>query len=205
MPPRVSESPAPFRPSLERVVPISLVGRRMILRMAGGFVLLLVVVAVLGALLREPIHALSEWFVARWGLHGVFVGTLLTDASPVPLINEPLLLFAHAAGVEFWRIWLAGGTASMGSGMIGYWLGRWIGRRPLIDKWIRHSGLRVLMEKRGASLVLLAAVTPLPFAASAWTAGACKIPFGRVAAACSGRFIKVGVLLGLIVFGWSLT
>lgn len=175
----------------------------MIARMIAGFALLFAAVAGLGVLLEDPIRAVSHSFVENWGLYGLFFGTLLTDASPVPLVNEPLLLFAHAAGVDLWRIWLAGGTASMGSGMVGYWLGRWAGRSEVIDHWIRRSGLRPLMMKRGASLVLLAAITPLPFGAAAWTAGACRIPFLRVAGACSGRMIKIAVLIALIALGWS--
>jgi membrane protein YqaA with SNARE-associated domain len=185
------------------VVALSFVDRRMILRMFAGLAAVVVAVALLGVVLREPIRAMSEWFVARWGLYGLFAGTLITDVSPVPIVNEPLLLFAHAAGVDFWRIWLAGSFASMGAGIVGYWLGRSIGGSPLVDRWIRRSGLELLMKKRGAALVLLAAVTPIPFAAAAWTAGACKVPFFPVAGACGGRFLKVAAMLAMIAVGWS--
>ncbi|MCC7382868.1 MAG: VTT domain-containing protein [Deltaproteobacteria bacterium] len=194
---------APDPPGGPEPNPFAILNRRLWIRLAISLALLVAAVALLGAWLREPLTELSELFIAKWGLWGLFTGTIVTDVSPIPLINEPLLLFSHAAGVPFWKTWVVGSSASVGAGLLGYGLGRFVGRARIIDHWIHRSGLRLVMKARGASIVFVAAVTPVPFAASVWTAGACGIPFWRVALACLGRFIKVGFYLTLIALGWA--
>src|SRR5262245_65143092 len=109
--------------------------------MAIGLVAAVVLVAILGAVLREPLVRLSDWFIRSFGLWGLFIGTISTDVSPVPLVNEPLLLFAIAGGKAAWQGWLVGASASTGAGWLGYWLGRWLGGAPLVARWLERAGL----------------------------------------------------------------
>jgi membrane protein YqaA with SNARE-associated domain len=159
-------------------------------------------VAAVSLLAREPVTALSEAFVQRLGVAGLVLGMLITDTSPIPLIHEPLLVMAWIGGMPFLEILAWAGTASVIAGPIGYGLGRRFARGPRVLSWLDRAGLVAPMRRHGARIIVLTAITPLPFAASTWLAGAVGLRPGPFLAACTARYLKVGVYLAAVLAGW---
>lgn len=184
----------------------SIFERALLLRLLGGICVLVVAIAVLGFVFRGPLTNLASVFVAKAGLVGVFFGMLAIDAYAFPpLAHEPILFFAHAGGLEFWSISCVGGLASFLAGPLGYVIGRSLGRVSWVARMLDRTGIAVLMKHHGAWVVALAAVSPIPFSASTYAAGALRIPFWPFVLACALRIPKVAVYVAVIAFGWSMS
>lgn len=179
---------------------------RLILRAALGLVGLIVLGAVLGYVLRSPIEWAGTWFIDVFGLGGLGVLTLLVDASPLPLTNEPLMVLAIGADVSVWSIFLSMSTGSTLAGLVGWVGGRVIGQHTAPGRYLmrRYPGVQLFLRRWGAVGVAIAALTPIPFGLTAWTAGMARVPFWKVALASLARFPKTGFFLFLIAQGWAL-
>lgn len=179
--------------------------RGVVVRFVIGVVVLVAVVGALGWLFRAPMSDLAGAFVAEFGTPGIFFGMLLVDSYAFPpLAHEPVLFMAHAGGLGFWKVCLVAGTGSFLAGPLGYGVGRLLGRVPYVRRQLRRTGIRPIMRRRGVWVVVLAAVSPVPFSAATHVAGALRVPFWPFVAACTLRYPKVAAYLGMIAFGWSL-
>jgi len=159
-----------------------------------------------GVLLRDPIVIASKWAFAKFGLYGLFCGVIVTDASPLPMTNEPLMLLAVSAGIEPLTVFLTTSTGSITAGFIGYTCGRLFGRALGIGDWIhrKYPGFESFMLRYGAYGVAICALLPIPFALSTWSAGMARVQLWRVMLACLVRIPKTAFYLWLIVQGWGL-
>jgi len=175
-------------------------------RALGGLIAIVVVAAIAGVVLRDPIHALAEVFVGRFGLGGLFAGVLITDASPFPLTHEPVLLLGVAMGIDWWTLALVCSTASVTAGPVGY-AGGWLLRtRSGARLWFeqRAPGMLAFLRAWGATGVAIAALLPIPFAVATWTAGLTGVSFPKLLAASLLRIPKTVFYLTLITQGWAL-
>ncbi|HPH46397.1 MAG TPA: VTT domain-containing protein [Chryseolinea sp.] len=91
---------------------------------------------------------------------------------------------------------------SFGAGVLGYFIGKYFSRtrlyRKLEYKYFRQYNRQ--LKKYGSFLVLVGALTPVPFSATCMLAGSVAIPFKQFLLACSARVFYF-VLYGWIV--WS--
>ncbi|TNE84228.1 MAG: hypothetical protein EP330_30370 [Deltaproteobacteria bacterium] len=159
-------------------------------RLAVGFVVLMAGVAVIFKLAAEPLNAVSAAFVENFGLLGVFVGCLLIDATP-GLTHEPILVVARQGGIGFWAIFVAAGTGSMLSGVLGYGIGRVLGGSAFVQRLLIRYRLREFLHRYGVRAVAIAALTPFPFAIATWGAGASQISIRSVLVGALFRYPKV--------------
>lgn len=182
------------------------VDRALLIRAALGLVGVVALAALCGLLLREPITAAAAWFIGAFGLGGVFAGVVFTDASPLPLTHEPILLLAVAMDVELWRVGTVAATASVSAGPVGYLGGTLLRRQTSAQGWLeaRAPGMVGFLRRWGASGVAVAALLPIPFATATWTAGLVAVPFWKVAAASLLRIPKTLFYLALVAWGWGL-
>lgn len=170
-----------------------------------GVFVLVAGVALLGWAFRAPISALAAHFVGQFGIIGVLLGMLVVDSYAFPpLAHEPILFFAHAGGLGFFEVTLMAGTGSFLAGPTGYLIGFLLSRCRWVERQLRRTGVASVMRRRGVFVVAIAAVSPVPFSASSYAAGALRVPFGPFLLACSLRYPKVALYLGMIAFGWSL-
>lgn len=167
-----------------------------------GLIVILAVAGTTGVLFREPLQALGDAFIGRWGLGGLAIGVIITDASPLPLTNEPLVFLARGAGLDLWTIFGVVSGASVAAGSVGYWSGRVFGGALKLAPWMahRHPGLTHYMTQYGAEGVAIAALLPIPFALSTWSAGILRVPYGRVFVATLVRIPKT-IFYALIIVG----
>lgn len=177
--------------------------RALLWRMGVGLCTLLVVVLVAGVLLRDPIEQFSSVVVARFGLLGIFA--MVTFVDTVPLTHEPVLLIGLAGGLGFWPVWGVASAGSVTAGILGWWLGRWLGRFA----WVRHQLARYrigpFLLRYGGAAVAVAALTPFPYAVATWASGAARLPFAPLLAGALLRMVKVWFYLSVLALGWSST
>ncbi len=180
------------------------IDRTLVRKTVLGLALLLVFSGVCGWLFKEPIVLLGQAFLERFGLVGLLVGTIITDTSPLPLTHEPLTFLAIAAGLPTWQIVTAISAGSVASGPIGWCLGRVIlsGGHFAARLEERQPELMSFMHRRGLETVAVAALLPLPFALSTWTAGMLRLPLPKVAAISLLRVVKVCFYFQLMKLGW---
>lgn len=178
---------------------------RLIWQMVGGVSVMMLVALVSGLLLRESLTAAGQWAIARFGLEGIFLGTIITDSSPLPLTNEPLMLLALSGGVSVWTVMWVVSLASICGGAVGYGFGRSLASIGPLRNWVLHRSpeLAAWMQERGAVAVGIAALLPIPYSLATWSAGLLGTPFWRVMAATLLRIPKTGFYLALIWLGWS--
>ena len=182
------------------------VDRALVTKAVVGLVVILVIAGIVGVVFKEPLQAAGGAFLDAFGLVGLFVSVLITDGVPFPLTNEPLIFLARGAGVGTWMIF---GVVSLGSvvaGTIGYWGGRLVGRNLGLETWleIKQPALVHYMRKYGAEGVAIAALLPIPFQLSTWSAGTLQVPYLKVLLASLLRIPKTGFYVLLIVGGLSL-
>ncbi|MEL6346920.1 MAG: VTT domain-containing protein [Myxococcota bacterium] len=176
---------------------------QLIRRLIGGLVGLLLIALIAGITLKTPIESLSDAFVSSLGLAGVFVGVVVLDALPFTT-HEPLLLMGVQGGLGFWPVFWAAGTASVLSGIVGWGLGRLVGRSPFVRRMMHRYQIDRFLNRYGVWAVALAATTPFPFAACTWSCGAVGVPPGQVVFGSLFRYLKVLFYQTLLVVGFNL-
>lgn len=183
-----------------------MIDRATIIKLAVGAVLIMAAAGAAGVLLREPLIQAGQSFIDTFGLVGLFVGVILTDASIVPLTNEPLVMLALTAGVSPWTAFLVTAAASVIAGPVGWAGGRLLGTRTnLVLKAARRQPQVVAMLTRyGARAVAAAAILPFPYAVATWLAGASGVPLKDVALASLLRIPKTAFYVALLAGGWAL-
>lgn len=169
-----------------------------------GFGILIAMILVAGAayVLQEPIETASEAFVARTGLLGVFLAVLLIDTFH--LTHEPILLAAYVGGIAFWPMVVVASAASILSGPVGWWIGGHVGRVGVVKAFLSRHRLDAFLRRYGLAAVAIAALTPVPFAATVWAAGATGVRFRDVLLGSLLRFPKVLFWAWIVVSGWSI-
>ena len=172
----------------------------------GGLVAIVLVAALAGVVLREPISSLAALFVDQFGLAGLFFGVLFTDASPFPLTHEPILLLGVAMDVDWWTLALVCSAASVTAGPVGYLGGRLLRSHGGAARWFerRAPGMLEFLREWGAIGVAIAALLPIPFAVATWSAGLTGVSFPKLLGASLFRIPKTLFYLTLITEGWAL-
>ena len=179
--------------------------RRLAVRTAVSTGLIVAAAVVLGVGFREPVAELGHRFVDHFGLAGMFVGTLLIDTSIVPLSTDPLLLVGVSGELPFWPMFAVTGIGSFCSGPAGYACGALLDRGTKVGPFLRRRFPRFLtfIEEHGLKAMVAAALLPVPFSASTWSAGMMRLGLWRVAAVSLLRIPKTGFYLWLIAESWA--
>jgi len=146
------------------------------------------------------LEALFEVIVARFGLIGLFVITLIMDTIIQPIPPDILTVGYSMSEINILKVSLVGGSASVFAGCMGYWIGRFLGKEG-VDKFIgreRYEKAHTLFVKYGFWAILIGAMSPIPFSAMSWSAGVFKMPWKffwmSTLATRLPRFLMVGYL-----------
>ena len=184
--------------------PVAMSTGMLVWRIVQALVVVLVLVLAIGVLFREPMEQAAGWFVGRFGLFGVFLAALMLDALP-GLGSQPIVLLACAGGMPGASVWLAASAGSWLSGTMGWATGRMMGRWSWFRGWIERSGLESGLLRHRRRAVFLAALAPFPYGLVTMAAGAAGLPWREVAFGATGRFIKVGLSVAIVLMGWGAT
>lgn len=176
----------------------------MLWRIAQALLIVFALVAVIGLLFREPMEHAAQLFLGRFGIAGVFVAALMLDAVP-GLGSQPIVVLACAGGAPGLAVWLAASIGSWLSGTLGWAVGRALARWPWFAAWIARSGLERGLLRHRRRAVFLSALAPFPYGLVTMAAGAAGLPWREVGLGATGRFVKVGLNVAIVVMGWGAT
>lgn len=173
-------------------------------KLALALLLFLLLGGVCSYLFKSEIMYIGESLYEKFGIASLVIGTVITDTSPLPLTSEPIALIGLGAEEKLINIILIMSITSHICGPIGYFCGHLLGKIPNIKTKFRQTlpALYNWIEKHGVKGVGLAALLPIPYALSTWTAGLIGVSFWGVVLASSLRWIKMILTISLLAGGW---
>lgn len=140
-----------------------------------ALVLFILAMGVIGFLFEEEMELATTWVVERIGFAGLGLILLVTDTLVTPFPPDILLLvIAKSRLSEDWlRYVLTLGVISVGAGMLGWAIGRWLGHFRFVKQMFGEfkQDHRDFIRRYGFWAVALGSVTPFPFSVTCWTAG----------------------------------
>ena len=155
---------------------------------------------------KEIIDPIIEW-AGGWGLLGlaaVSASEAAFQPAPPDLLVIPMVLDATSSQAIL-AIVLVATISSVVGAVGGYGIGAYAGR-PILERFASDTTvarLDALMVRYGSAGIFLAAVSPIPYKALAWAAGAGKMDLRLfVAAGLFGRGIRFG-MEGLVLGIWG--
>ena len=136
---------------------------------------------------------------ADLGLPGLAILSF-TEAfiQPVPpeALTLPMFIAEQGNPLMIFLIWLVVTLTSVGGAMVGWWLGKMLGR-PAADRFInpKHiTRLDRLIVRYGDVGIFIAAVSPIPYKVLAWVAGMGEMNYRRfIIAGLWGRGLRFGI------------
>ena len=167
----------------------------------------LVLLGVLGYVFEPELEAFARWVAERLGIAGLAAIILVTDTFIPPFPNDVLLLVIAKSDLKAgWPLHVGvRGMVSALAGILGWALGRWLGRNRFIlavlGEFMAEHENRI--NKYGFWVVLTGALTPFPFSVTCWGAGVLGLGFRPVLAACLFRLPRFYLYYGVIVTGVS--
>ncbi len=178
--------------------------RSLALRTIGGLLLLFVVVAIGAYFLKDTLEKVGVWFVANYGLPGMFVGTYISDTIGIPVPVDTYLVAAVSADVPTLPVLAVASAASILGGQTAYLIGRNIERvtwlRPLWERY-RPRG-EAVFKRWGVAAVAVAAWTPVPFSFVCIFAGTFRMKYSTFFLTTLNRIPRIILYYYVIVLGW---
>jgi membrane protein YqaA with SNARE-associated domain len=171
--------------------------RREVWLTIGFLVLLLAAVGISGIALREEVITFAEWVFDRLGFTGLAIVLFVSETVVSPLPPDVILLII--AGSDLSDAWYQPvailAFLSTAGGHLGWLLGRWLNETGLVRRILgHHHGKSVeVLHRYGVGAVILAALTPLPWSVTSWTAGALNMPWSRYLLGSLVRFPRIVV------------
>ena len=155
---------------------------------------------------KEITGPIIEW-AGEWGLLGLAVVSASEAAfqpAPPDLLIIPMVLGADSS-LDILAIVLVATISSVAGAVGGYGIGVYAGR-PILERFASDATvarLDALMNRYGTAGIFLAAVSPIPYKALAWAAGAGRMDLRLfIAAGLFGRGIRFG-MEGIVLGIWG--
>ena len=157
-------------------------------------------------MLEGVVGSIIDW-AGEWGLLGLAVVSASEAAfqpAPPDLLVIPMVLGADSS-LDILAIVLVATLSSVVGAVGGYGIGAYAGR-PILERFASDATvtrLNVLMIRYGSAGIFLAAVSPIPYKALAWAAGAGRMDLRLfIAAGLFGRGIRFG-MEGIVLGIWG--
>ena len=155
---------------------------------------------------KEITDPIIEW-AGEWGLLGLAVVSASEAAfqpAPPDLLVIPMVLGADSS-LDILAIVLVATISSVAGAVGGYGIGVYAGR-PILERFTSDATvtrLDTLMTRYGSAGIFLAAVSPIPYKALAWAAGAGRMDLKLfIVAGLFGRGIRFG-MEGIVLGIWG--
>ena len=157
-------------------------------------------------MLEGVVSSIIDW-AGEWGLLGLAVVSASEAAfqpAPPDLLVIPMVLGADSS-LDILAIVLVATLSSVVGAVGGYGIGAYAGR-PILERFASDATvtrLDALMIRYGSAGIFLAAVSPIPYKALAWAAGAGRMDLRLfIAAGLFGRGIRFG-MEGIVLGIWG--
>ena len=155
---------------------------------------------------KEITDPIIEW-AGEWGLLGlaaVSASEAAFQPAPPDLLVIPMVLGADSS-LDILAIVLVATISSVAGAVGGYGIGVYAGR-PILERFTSDATvtrLDTLMTRYGSAGIFLAAVSPIPYKALAWAAGAGRMDLKLfIVAGLFGRGIRFG-MEGIVLGIWG--
>jgi undecaprenyl-diphosphatase len=156
--------------------------------------------------LEGVIGSIIDW-AGEWGLLGLAIVSASEAAfqpAPPDLLVIPMVLGTDSS-LDILAIVLVATFSSVVGAVGGYGIGAYAGR-PILGRFASDATvarLDALMIRYGSAGIFLAAVSPIPYKALAWAAGAGRMDLRLfIAAGLFGRGIRFG-MEGIVLGIWG--
>ncbi len=125
------------------------------------------------------------------GLIGLF---FLSETTVGLITPEILIIWADETLKPRWMLVLLS-LLSYGSGLLAYYLGTQLSRMPAVHSFLleKHAETMAQLKRFGALLIVLGALTPLPYPIICQLSGLTKFPFKTFALITTIRFLRFAI------------
>ena len=127
--------------------------------------------------------------------------------QPIPpeALTLPMYLEAQGEPMELFLIWLIVTLTSVAGAVLGWWLGKVLGRN-FAERFINRKHivrLDNLIDRYGSAGIFIAAFSPIPYKALAWIAGMGEMDKRQfIIAGLWGRGLRFGIQ-GIVIGVWG--
>ena len=176
--------------------------RKHIIRGLAFLIVLAILIFILALSLEPQIRTFSEWLNIHFGIWGLGAVVFIADLIISPVPPDAILFFISKSSMhEQWFILVPIlGIVSTGAGICGWFIGRRLQHISYVKRFINYFGdeHRASIKRFGFWMVILGALTPLPFSLTCWLAGIFKLPFKTFIVACLFRIPR------FVVYYWAI-
>jgi len=167
------------------------------------WILIIVTLALIVTLNQNFLVSFINQYIESYGLPSVFLLSMLTDSFDQPIGPEVPAGFAVGFGLNPLYVLIFSIFGSLIASTFHFYLGRIYFSKKIKESCSdeQHRNLYRFFEKYGKFVLLVGALTPVPYVASIWTAGSFKVR--------TWEFFVLGPMarafrIGLIALGVSL-
>lgn len=169
-----------------------------------GIAALVGIVSVLGYHFREPLQRFGVWFVGRFGIAGLVVGTAVADGVHFPLPPQFYLLTGVAAGFGAVPTLLAVLTGSEIGSIVAFSIGRMAASTGVVARVVARprAFLESFLARHGRLGLALAALLPISWCVLCATLGAMRLSRRELAVLLVMRVPKIALSYAVIELAW---
>lgn len=180
--------------------------RRLLLRVLAGVLGIFSLVFLAARVFRDPLRVLGESFVERFGLLGIFFGTLFTDVFSFPIPPQFYLLTIVTNNREQLIPVLTVILASLIAGATDYLLARHLIYFQTLQRFLERTreGIEQIFRRWGPWALVIASITPIPYSLVCYTVGFYRMPWRLFLIFLLLRAPRLLVYYAVLRAGWSL-
>lgn len=126
---------------------------------------------------HDDLKAFATYLVNVWGDPALFLLTVLADGIIQPVPPDVFVFGSAFGGERPLQVALVAGVASACGGLLGWAFGRRVGPWRF-RRWFGNDLLRAgcrIFRRYGCMIVVVGAVTPVPYSATCWIAGILRL------------------------------
>lgn len=174
------------------------------LRLVVGLAVLVGFVSILGWRYRDELTHFGQWFVDRFGVAGMVIGTALADGLHVPLPPQFYLLTGVAGGyggyVTFFAVLLGSEIGSF----LAYSIGGAASKTMLVARFVAkpRTILERIIDRQGYVGLAIATLLPISWCVLCATIGAMRLPKRALAVLFVMRVPKLLLSFAVIHYAW---
>jgi len=170
-----------------------------------SILILIVVVYLAKRFLTDELVSIGRIFIEKFGLTGLFFDVYFVDTFIVPASPDLFLALLIADGRNQLSGLILICIASVLGGISGYWIGFKLDNWKIIQRFVKkyQKQGKFMFHRYGASAVIIAALTPLPFSTICWLAGMFQMEFKKFLIATMFRIPRMILYYYIIAGVWK--
>lgn len=154
--------------------------RKQLIRGAAFLFVLVLFIFILALSFEPQIREFANWLIEHFGFLGLSLSVFVADMIISPIPPDAALFFIGQSSMHSqWILWVPLlGLISTGAGLCGWLIGQRLQHLRFFKKLITPFSRQYskTIKRYGFWMVVLGALTPLPFSLTCWLAGIFKLP-----------------------------